>query len=435
MYSLFLMVLIPALMAANTLVISRSVRADFDAELRRKADLANQVFGASIASNLDDASSMQNVITTIMDARPEVEDVVVVVPNNTKFNVLAASSEDAVGQTINNLQYSLVTDSRQSVASVVDSKSNALNRAWSVTSPVLNADGELVALTSMDVSLDAADALISSTLSRSFFILIGTVILVVLLLTNHFRFVEYALLFRKLKEVDRMKDDFLSVATHELKAPMAIIQGQIDNVIDGVFGNIPDKAKQALRDARGQSLRLGNLVSDLLNVSRIEQGRINYELQEVDQGEVINQIVSEYERKAKEKGLEIEYTALQSGEHILADVGRYQEIMTNLIDNAVKYSLRGKVVISHTLKDGFISTSVRDAGIGMSVEEREKLFQRFYRAQNEKTKKIAGTGLGLWIIKQYIEGMHGKVYVDSLEGVGTEFVVDLPIFISGELSA
>jgi signal transduction histidine kinase len=100
--------------------------------------------------------------------------------------------------------------------------------------------------------------------------------------------------------------------------------------------------------------------------------------------------------------------------------------MTNLIDNAWKYSVQGEITIRHDVTDKTVTTRVKDTGIGLSSQERDNLFQRFYRARNDQTKDIGGTGLGLWIIKQYIEKMNGTISVDSLQGVGSEFIVDLP---------
>jgi signal transduction histidine kinase len=130
---------------------------------------------------------------------------------------------------------------------------------------------------------------------------------------------------------------------------------------------------------------------------------------------------------AESKGLSLRYEFDNMNYFITADRGRIVEIFTNLIDNAIKYSIKGEVVVSHKVEKGVLKTIIRDTGIGMSAKERDKLFTRFYRIQNEKTQSINGTGLGLWIIKQYIEAMGGKIYVDSLENVGTEFTVEFPL--------
>ena len=111
---------------------------------------------------------------------------------------------------------------------------------------------------------------------------------------------------------------------------------------------------------------------------------------------------------------------------IWADPGRIQEIFTNLIDNAIKYSERGEVRVEHKIDGNHLVTLVSDDGLGMSVEAQKKLFQRFYRVKTDKTATISGTGLGLWIIKQYIEAMKGSIALNSEEGKGTTFTVSFP---------
>jgi signal transduction histidine kinase len=290
----------------------------------------------------------------------------------------------------------------------------------------LNINNATEALISVSVSLKSADTAMSAIMLRSLFILLITIVVIVLLLLNHFRFVEYAMLFRKLKEVDELKNDFLSVATHELKAPMTVIRGNIDNLIEGLNGTVDERGKQTLTDVMHETERLNGLVNDLLNVSRLEQGRISYEMNLVDERTVVAKIIEQYQPKATSKQLSLVYEKPEEACMISVDEGRLIEIMTNLVDNAVKYSRQGKIVVSHKLTNATVAVSVRDTGIGMSAKDREKLFNRFYRVKNENTKDIAGTGLGLWIIKQYIEHMGGTISVDSLENVGTEFIVEFP---------
>ncbi|QQR52387.1 HAMP domain-containing histidine kinase [bacterium] len=294
-----------------------------------------------------------------------------------------------------------------------------------MVSPVI--ENEIVkAVVVSDVSSQRTDGLIGTTLMRSLGIVMATVVLIVLLLLNHFRFVQYAMLFRRMKEVDQLKNDFLSVATHELRAPMTVIKGSIENLEDGITGTVDEKGRHVLKVIYGETERLNNLVTDLLNVSRLEQGRITYTFETVDLRETSQNIVDEFTAKAQQKGLTITYQQPPTPELISADKGRIIEVLTNLVDNAVKYSQKGSVIVTHKSTANQVVLSVRDTGIGMAAPDRERLFSRFYRIQNDDTKGIPGTGLGLWIIKQYIEAMRGTISVDSMVGVGTEFEVQFP---------
>jgi signal transduction histidine kinase len=243
------------------------------------------------------------------------------------------------------------------------------------------------------------------------------------------RLLSYGQLLAKQKEVNQTMGDFLSVATHELKAPMSIIKGYISNVIDDTQPPLSADTKEQLNVALSQTDRLNGLVLDLLNVSRIEQGRVPYNAQPVILDEILAPLLKNYQMMASEKNIEITYES-KTELIVYADAGRVQEVFTNLIDNAVKYSLRGAVTITQKVSGKFVVTSVRDTGIGMGPDELKRLFQRFYRIKNDNTKDISGTGLGLWIIKQYIEAMGGSIEVESMENVGSEFIVSLPLYNS-----
>ena len=424
-YSIIVLCAIPVLMITNTLLLMGSVQNNFDSELRRKADMANEVVVAASLQSIDDIPRLQTQLTKIAESSDELQKIVITsFDSRGNFKVLAATDTKLIDTQLDNVQFSLAASRKQSIAQLVSAEDGT--RAWEVVTPMV-VDDTIKGVVLTSVSLERSDALIGNTLVKSLAIVGVTVLVVVLMLVNHFKFVEYAELFRKQKEVDQLKNDFLSVATHELRAPMTVIKGNIENLVDGISGQVDDKGKAALRTMYSETDRLTNLVNDLLNVSRIEQGRINYEVTVIDGREVIEQIVTQYTDKATGKGLALNYAKPEQPVYISVDKGRFIEIMTNLVDNAIKYSRQGTVTVAHKDVPGKTRISVRDTGIGMSSEARKRLFSRFYRVQTDATKDIPGTGLGLWIIKQYVEHMKGTITVDSLEGEGSEFIVEFPL--------
>jgi len=454
-YSIGLLLIIPIMLGVNTILFTNSARNDFDTELRRKADLANQVFGSVIRESLDRPAEIQTSLESIQSGADDVTDIFVASYSDDRLIIIASSDLDRIGRDVtpdysrddiqdeikkaesagdqdrvnileNLWQYRLVIQEELPIAKLVETTDKG--RVWTTLTPIFgDEDSEIVAITSMDVSLSEADALVAGSLQKSFYIMVATVIVTVLLLWDHFKFVEYAQLYKKLEEADQLKSDFLSVATHELKAPMSAIKGYVANVMDGTAGIISVEAMEQLNVVIQQTDRLNSLVQDLLNVSRIEQGHVEYKMEPVVAADIINPIISRYRERAENKGITIDYQEPAKGTKVFADAGRYEEIMTNLIDNAIKYSLKGKVTIAHNINSKNLETSVQDTGIGMSAAERDRLFQRFYRVRNEKTKDIGGTGLGLWIIKQYSEGMNGSVSVDSMKDSGTKFTISLKL--------
>jgi K+-sensing histidine kinase KdpD len=425
-YSIGLLILIPAVIVANTILMVTAVRDDFSSELRRKAALANSLIAEAVKPDLANNSALQTHVDNLLQANSELAGISIAQPagaGGQQFTTLASSDKSAVGSTRSDLQlYAAVSNDRPVAQDITKPDGE---RLWRVVSP-LSVDGAVQAVVMTDVSSKQADGVIGATLLRSLGIVCISVILIVLLLLNHFKFVQYAMLFRKLKEVDQLKNDFLSVATHELRAPMTVIKGNIENLVDGITGKVDDRGKETLNTISAETDRLNNLVTDLLNVSRLEQGRISYNLETFDARDVVGQLAKQFTPKAEAKGMTVTYTAPDAPTYVNIDHGRLVEIMTNLIDNSIKYSRQGTVTVSHKDDKDWVRISVRDTGIGIAAKDRERLFSRFYRVQTDKTQSIPGTGLGLWIIKQYVEAMKGTISVDSLENVGTEFVVSFP---------
>ena len=428
-YSLFLIILIPSLIVAGTLWLTTQVKNDFDQELRRKANLANEVFGVSAANILATSSPslapklLQRLIDQVRSQAPEVDQLGLVQPANGSFKSLASSDPTKVGAQDSTIQTQLTWSNNQPVASLIAAGEGA-SREWLVETPVPGSSGQITAIAVMRVSLNSSDQLIGSTLRNSFIGLGIMLTIIIFLLLNHFRLVQYAELFRKQKELAQMKDDFISIATHELKAPMSVIRGYISMALE-------EKPAKSVSDmltiAFDQTERLGRLVTDLLDVSRLEQGKTKYNLSPLKLSETLMPLVNTYQPKAKSKGLKLVYEPPVDIPPVLADPDRVSEIFTNLIDNAIKYSRTGTVWVRHEVSPGLLITTVEDTGIGLTPEESSHLFARFYRAKNDDTRDISGTGLGLWIIKQYIEHMNGTIVVESKKGKGSKFIVTLPL--------
>ena len=429
-YSVFLVILIPAVVAIGAIWLTGQIKSNFDLELRRKANLAAEVFGVPTAQILANSSPeqsallVQRLIDTTRRQAPEIDGLSVSVPAASGFRVLASSDDSKIATSDTAIQTQVAWSKTQAVASLIASGEGG-TREWLVASPILDASGRPIAVTSMRVSLRSADELISGTLRTTFIGLAVMLGVIVALLLNHFRFVEYAELFRKQKELDQMKDDFISVATHELKAPMSIIKGYISMTLEEK--DLPKNSREMLTIGMTQTERLTHLVTDLLDVSRLEQGRTKYNLAPVNLPEIITPMMATFQVKAKDKQLGLGYAPPAQLPAALADPDRVSEIFTNLIDNAIKYSRTGTVTITHEVTGTTLTTVVKDTGIGMTPDEQSRLFQRFYRAKNADTADIAGTGLGLWIIRQYARAMNGDIVVKSVKGTGSEFIVTLPV--------
>lgn len=229
-----------------------------------------------------------------------------------------------------------------------------------------------------------------------------------------------------LKALDKLKDEFLSMASHELKSPMNAVKNYLWMSLNKGLEN-PERLKEYLTVAYEQIQRLTSLVNDLLDVSRIESGRIKLEIVDIDLTKAVKETLEIFETQAKNKNLEL-INHVTDPVTIKADDTKLREILNNFVSNAVKYTLAGSVTVSTEKKDGFLRINVSDTGSGITVEDQQKLFQKFSRvnASYKGLAAVEGTGLGLYITKQFIEMMGGNVGLDSIVDKGTTFWVELP---------
>lgn len=233
----------------------------------------------------------------------------------------------------------------------------------------------------------------------------------------------------RLKELDRTKSEFLSVASHELNSPMAVIKGYLHMILYEGFGKVDKNAKQYLERVYNKTDQLARLVADLLNVSRIEQGRIQINIQPCDIQHTLESLVEDYSKQAKEKNLTITLHYLKSPlPRVSSDPDRLKEIISNLLTNAVKFTQQGGVDVWVHQIDGEVKVTIKDTGVGIAKEAQSHIFEKFYRVDNSWVREAGGTGLGLYIVKGYLKLMNGKIWFESEgENKGTTFYFTLPI--------
>jgi signal transduction histidine kinase len=304
-------------------------------------------------------------------------------------------------------------------------------RYFNTIFPLHDTAGAKIALLNLKMSVKVTDDLTRQTLIISGIILIITLLIIIALLMINTRLFEFAILFNKLKEIDQMKDEFISMASHELRSPITAIKGYVSMFADGSFGVISEQGKKSVAIIESSIRRLADLVEDLLDVSRIEQNRLQVTPEETNLNEIISMTVDEMAVSAQAKKITLSYpTKGESLPTVSADKDKLRQVLVNLIGNAIKYTPAGSVLVTAQPQpdDKYLIIRVKDSGIGMSAQEREELFNKFYRIKNESTKGIIGTGLGLWITKQLVNLMGGEIYVDSIVGTGTEFSFTIPVF-------
>jgi len=233
----------------------------------------------------------------------------------------------------------------------------------------------------------------------------------------------------ELRQLDKTKSEFISIASHQLLTPLTPIKGYSAMLLSGDYGDIPKKQRDVLQMIYGSSKRLVGLVSNLLDISRIERGTVEYNFVPTPIDKIVHGVVDELTPIAKKKKLKIIYNVSEEKiPSIFADGDKIREVMLNLVDNAIKYTLKGDIKVDLKLDDGFVLISVKDKGIGMNASDMPKLFKKFSRSEAVKSIYVSGSGLGLYVAGKHVEAHHGQIWAESPgREMGSTFFVRLPI--------
>ncbi|MCQ2571166.1 MAG: PAS domain-containing sensor histidine kinase [Candidatus Saccharibacteria bacterium] len=238
-------------------------------------------------------------------------------------------------------------------------------------------------------------------------------------------------------EEERERTDFISTASHEMRTPVASIEGYLGLAMNPATATVDERAQMYLAKAHESSRHLGRLFQDLLDTTKLEDGKIKTRMEPVEIVSVVKEFADAQVPNIQEKGLQYQFgsnnTTGQAGgvniaQVIYASIDRdfLQEVINNLIENAIKYTPAGWITVNVKADDYNVQVIIEDTGIGIPRDETEHIFQKFYRVDNSDTREIGGTGLGLALVKQRVEMMGGKIWVESQQGKGSRFITMFP---------
>lgn len=234
-------------------------------------------------------------------------------------------------------------------------------------------------------------------------------------------------------EVDRLKSEFVATVSHELRTPMTAIKGYVEILLMGAAGPLNEQQTRFLEVVRSNTERLSILVNDLLDISRIEAGRVQLSIQAVDLAPLVEEVITEMRRLSEEEGrpMTFEVDLPDDLPPVKGDPERIRQIIENLVDNGYRYTPEGgRVLVRARRVDHEVQVDVIDNGIGIPPDEQERVFERFYRGENPLVMASAGTGLGLSIVRHFVEVQGGRIWLTStgIPGEGSTFSFTLPIY-------
>ena len=249
----------------------------------------------------------------------------------------------------------------------------------------------------------------------------------------------------QLRKLDNAKSEFISIASHQLRTPLTAIKGFTSLLLEGSYGKVGPQQEDTLNKVYTSNDRLISLVEDLLNLSRMESGRMEFKLASCQIEDICQEVIDSYVLRAREHKLYLDYKKPENGlPTLMIDAVKVREVISNLIDNAIKYSPKGGVTMRLEQKEttgfqtvgdkGVVRITISDTGIGIPVNELPFLFSKFSRGKDTSRLNTGGTGLGLYVGKQMIEANGGKVWAESEgTGKGSRFVIELPVKQSKEI--
>jgi len=426
LYSFFLILFLPLFLYFSVFYISSKFQKSVDSVLQTEALFLTQALATFSQDFIFEPDILQEKIFEIQKENPKVKQIRILKKENEDFKILASGKKEEVGAILQDPGVILSWSQNQSIATLFsDPETN--ERLWKVVTPI--GREKKIGLVSLALSLKETDEVISDIVFKAFLLIVGGIVASLVLIFQHTSLFGYVQLAQKLQQIDKAKDEFIRMATHELESPIVNIKNYLWEIKERLQGKISEEEKEYLERAEISANNLSLLVEDILEVSRIEQGRIDFTPQWFDPAKEINQIVIDFLPKAKEKNLSLYFEKPKEEVNLYLNPLRFREIISNLVSNAIKYTFQGYVKIGTKVdfsqKRYYIF--VKDTGIGISAEAQQKLFQKFFREKKKETAEIPGTGLGLWISKELARKMGGDVLVESIEGQGSNFIVYFPL--------
>lgn len=440
LYSVVLIVLLPLVLYVNTFLTVQSFKTAIDDSIETQSWTIKDTLAALLARDFPDKNSLnrqilQSTIDAIAKDNQGLENIRVIIKDNDGYKAVAAQNRENIDKVINtdlslNGELTVVTSWASAADMTAAVAENGMNY-WRVVKPLADPETkEVYALVAADIPLKKINNSIISAVWQAYAVLALVILITMFLIFQHTRLFSYVGLSKDLQQKNAAKDNFIRMATHELRAPVTVLTAYIESFKEDLSGALnPDQQKYADRMAMSVK-NLSDLMADILEVSHLEQGRTDFSPEIVAPEAVVKEIVDGLAPKAEEKGLKLIFDAPQNFSHkISANAVCFKRIITNLVENSIKYTPAGKVTVSvaaQTAKKRCVIT-IQDTGFGISAEGQRDLFSQFYRVKTQENSGIPGTGLGLWMSREMARKMGGDIMLESIERMGSRFFVYLPL--------
>lgn len=395
-------------------------RANQETLQQQRIGLMHDVFSSLVSTSGANKDEVGSEFAQLAVLNPDIVDYKVLVKDEDKLISIIAKNPDEIGK---EEEFSDIYKNAaiRTDESLIFETSNGTERFWDAYRVAEVQNGSLYFIHTR-LSLQAIDALFKSREQAAYFSLVFVYFFIIALAYWHIRLTDYRYLYIAAQKTNETKDLFTNMIAHELRAPLTAIRGYASLIEEKADAQAQ---KQYAIRVRESSERLIAIVNDLLDVARIQSGKIAVESVPVDISPLVAEVIDELRVSAKEKDITLSYTIKGNDFVVKADKNRLHQALVNLVSNAIKYTPHGAITLALEERLGLVELRVKDTGMGIAADDQKKLFAPFFRVANDDVSKVTGTGLGMWITKQFVELMGGKVSVESIKEVGTHVVVTL----------
>lgn len=421
LFALFLLVVLPVAFLYTALSFSGVAKENTNTLRYQRIGTLNDVFASVVVEAELDPVVIQRQIESIAKLNGDISKFRVVVPKGDTLVQLAALDTDKIQQPIEDSERKLYEMSFGEPSGITFPYYVG-DRHFLQSFRAVKENGQLLGYILIETEETSLEQMFSD---REFSAYVNMAFLFVFLIALAYwltRLTNYQHLYQEVKKANEMKDLFTNMIAHELRAPLTAIKGYSSLSLEAAENNESKKYSERIRLS---SERLLNIVNDLLDVARIQSGKLTVENSNKDVLSIVTAVMDELRISANEKGIQLDLKA-EPGDYIAwIDDKRLHQAITNLVSNAIKYTNEGTITLNLIDKKHELELRVEDTGMGISAEDQKKLFAPFFRVQNDDVSAITGTGLGMWITKQLIELMGATIGVESIKGVGTHIVVKI----------
>lgn len=385
--------------------------------------------------SFENRENLQKAIDGIVANGTELKNIRVIIKEGKDYKAVAAQNHNVVGVPIDSsvelngeslISYCWIYG-KEDVGSEIEIGGKKYRRVIKV---FFDQDtGAVYALAAADIPISQSMNALALVVYRGYAIMAGIILMSLLLVFQHTRLFSYVGISKDLQKKNIAKDNFIRMATHELRAPVTVLNAYMESLKDDLGGAL-DADHQKYVDRMAISVKnLSDLMADILEVSHLEQGRTDFDPEVFAPDAVIQEIVDGLMFKAEEKKLKVTFEKGDFSHKINANLVCFKRIINNLVENSIKYTPAGKVAVSiaaQTAKKRCVII-IQDTGFGISAEGQAHLFEQFYRVKTHENSGIPGTGLGLWMSRQMAQKMGGDIMLESIERMGSKFFVFFPL--------